>query len=134
MLKRSVSSKEAYDKPTTIICKDTIIETTKLKSKSSVQISGEFIGDIETISSLVVGETGKVKGNIKAAFVLVAGEVNGCVEVQHQLQLTSTGKIIGDITCESLIVDDGAVIEGACKMKKIDSGKEKPAKVNMDSK
>ena len=108
--------KADYERPSTIIGKDTTIETTKLKSKSSVQINGILLGDTDVEASLVVGQGGKVVGNIIAGFILVAGTIEGNVQAKEQLHVTKTAIINGDILCGSIIIDDGAVLNGSCKM------------------
>jgi cytoskeletal protein CcmA (bactofilin family) len=115
--KKDVPEKASYDKPTTVIGEDTVLETAKLVSKSSVQISGQFNGAIEVSASLVVGETGKMNGNIKSNFVLVAGEIVGNMDVSQQVHLTKTARITGDIECASIVIDEGAYLDGSCKMK-----------------
>lgn len=110
-------AKAGFDRPTTIICKDTKIETTKLTSTSNVQISGQFIGDMDVSASLVIGETGIVKGNIKAEFVLLAGEVHGNIDVTNQLHITQTARVEGDVIAGTVIIDEGAHLEGGIKMR-----------------
>ncbi len=121
--------KAGYDRPTTVICKDTKIETTKLTSTSNVQISGQFFGDIDISASLVVGESGYVKGNIKAEFILLAGQVKGNIEVAHQLHITQTARVEGDVVASTMIIDEGAQIEGGIKMRDLDK---KPIKSDND--
>lgn len=111
------NEKPSYDKPATLIGEDTIIEAAKVKSKSSVQISGTFIGDLEVEASLVVGQGGKLQGNTSASFVLVAGEVEGDLDVSQQIHLTRTAKVTGNITCSSIVIDEGASLDGQCMMK-----------------
>ena len=113
---RNNSKKADYERPSTVIGKDTIIETATLKSKSSVQINGVLQGDTDVEASLVVGQGGKVVGNIVATFVLAAGEIVGNIHAKEQLHVTKTAVISGDITCGSVIIDDGAILNGTCKM------------------
>ncbi len=108
--------KPNYDKPATIIHHDTQIELSKMVSKSSVQINGVLSGDMFVDASIVIGETGRVKGNMSAAFVLVAGTVEGNLTVAEQIHLTKTARVTGDIHCRSMVVDEGAYIEGSFKM------------------
>ncbi len=110
------SKKPNYEKPTTVIGKDTTLETAILKSKSSVQINGILNGDADIEGSLVVGQGGRVIGNLKANFILVAGEIQGNVTAIEQLHITKTAAINGDIACKSIIIDDGAMVNGSCKM------------------
>ena len=119
MMRTKTSKKADYERPSTVIGKDTIIETTILKSKASVQINGVLQGDTDVEASLVVGQGGKVVGNISATFVLVAGEIVGNVHAKEQLHVTKTGVVNGEILCGSIVIDDGAVLNGSCKMQSI---------------
>lgn len=110
------NKKADYERPSTVIGKDTTLETAILKSKSSVQINGVLQGDIDVDASVVVGQGGKVVGNIVASFILAAGEIDGNVHAKEQLHVTKTAKIKGDILCGSIVIDDGAVLNGSCKM------------------
>lgn len=111
------SKKPNYERPATVIGKDSVIEMGNLKSKSSVQINGVLQGDASVDASLVVGQGGKVSGNVKASFILVAGLIEGNVVAVEQLHLTKSGIINGDVECGSIVIDDGAVMNGSCKMK-----------------
>ncbi|WP_113673309.1 bactofilin family protein [Vallitalea guaymasensis] len=111
--------KATYDKPSTIIGKDTTLETSILKSKNSVQINGKYYGDMEVEASVAIGETGYIKGNIEADFLLVAGKIEGNIKIAGQLHLTKTAKITGDINTVSIIIDEGAQIDGNCSMSNV---------------
>lgn len=124
MRKLGSNDKSSANIYTTIICKDTKIEATKLISTASVLISGEFIGDVEVSSSLTVGDTGLVKGTIQADNVLVSGEVIGNVNAIQQLQITHTGRVVGDVFVGTIVMDEGAQLEGNCKMRQLTSQEE----------
>ena len=109
--------KANYDRPTTIIGKEAVVDSGKIESKSSVQVNGKVLADMAIESSLVIGQKGYVEGNINAGFVLVAGKIVGNLEVVHQIHLTKTAIIVGDIMCESIVVDNGAQIDGNFSMK-----------------
>lgn len=109
--------KASYDKPATIIGKETILESATLKSKSSVQVNGRFYGDMEIEASLVVGESGYIEGNVVSDFLLVAGQIQGNLNITGQLHLTKTSRVSGDIHTSSIIIDEGALIDGNCHMK-----------------
>lgn len=114
---RKKSQKANYDRPTTVIGKDTVIETGRMESKQSVQVNGKVLGDMDVQASLVVGQIGLVEGDIQAAFVLVAGRIVGNITVSQQIHLTKTAVVVGDIECQSIVIDDGAKIEGSFHMR-----------------
>lgn len=112
------SKKPNYERPATVISKDTTLEMTRLVSKSSVQINGSVIGDVLIEASLVVGQEGAVKGTVETNFLLVAGSIDGNVTAKEQLHVTKSAVINGDITCGSIIIDEGAIINGHVKTTK----------------
>jgi len=119
------AKKPNYERPTTVIGKDTLLTTAMLESKSSVQINGVLTGDANVDSSLVIGQEGKVNGNITASFILVAGTIEGNVNATEQLHVTKSAVINGDILCGSIIIDDGAMLNGNCKMDKSEAAAKK---------
>lgn len=110
------NNKPEYDKPETIIGESVKIEMQKFTSKGSVHINGSIAGDVDVENSLVIGKQASVKGSIHTKYLLVAGEINGNVVASEQIQITSGGKIIGDITSKSIVIEEGAQIDGHCKM------------------
>lgn len=111
------NKKANYEKPGTLIGKDTVLETTLLKSKESVQINGVVNGDVQVEGSVVIGQNGSVKGNVSASFILVAGKIEGNCRIVNQIHATKSAVIDGDISCSSIVIDDGAQINGRCEMK-----------------
>lgn len=89
----------------------------RLKVSGSVLIHGTVTGDIEakTDSEMVVvgvGETGSVKGDIKAHQVMIAGRVLGDVNAKLRIEMMSTGVIEGNLEYSNMVMDEGAVIIG----------------------
>jgi len=113
--------KANYDRPTTIIGKEALVEGGIIESKSSMQVNGRVLTDLAIDASLVIGENGYIEGNINAGFVLVAGKIIGNIDVAHQIHLTKTAVVVGDIQYESIVIDKGAQIEGNCCMKAVES-------------
>lgn len=116
-MKRKKTQKSNYDRPATVIGKDTLLETGRLESKQSVQVNGKIISNMEVLGSLVIGQLGLVEGDINATFILIAGKVVGNITVGEQIHLTKTAVVIGNIDCQSIIIDDGAKIKGSLSMR-----------------
>ena len=87
-----------------------------LTAEGTVRIEGKLKGDVTLSGNLIVGEGGYVKGNVKADSVVLSGMVEGNITVENHLHLTSTSKLIGDIDAKNIIIDEGAVFNGNCKM------------------
>ena len=80
------------------------------------RVDGTIEGSVESKASVVVGESGAVKGNIRAVDVLVAGKIHGNVACTGHLDIMSTGIIEGDIDAKSLRVETGGVFAGTSRM------------------
>lgn len=114
--KNDIPPKLNTDKVDTIIGKDTEFNGT-FHARGVIRIDGKVDGEILTQGDIIVGETGKIIGDIKARHITLAGEMHGNAIVQGRLEITSTGKLFGDIEVSNLVVNDGAVFDGKCEMK-----------------
>ncbi|MCL1786689.1 MAG: polymer-forming cytoskeletal protein, partial [Defluviitaleaceae bacterium] len=61
------------DSPGTVIGKGVHIEAMRLTGEESVRIEGQFDGHINLHGSLVLGEAGRIVGDVFANYFLVAG-------------------------------------------------------------
>ena len=91
----------------------------EIKTSSSTRIDGKFKGIVNCENSLIVGELGKVSGELKAYEIIIYGNVEGSIE-SKRLEIKNNGTIIGDIFTESLIVEDGGTYNGKCVMSRKD--------------
>lgn len=90
--------------------------TGTLKSKSDLRISGTIDGEVYADSKCIVSESGLVKGDLNTKEADIAGSIEGEVSVSNRLILRSSAKITGDIRTKVLMVEEGAHIDGSCKM------------------
>lgn len=80
----------------------------------TVRIDGYYEGELQIGADLVIGESGKVVGDVIVKNMTVAGEVKGTVEARGKLELLPGAKVMGDTKMAVLIVEDGAYLEGTC--------------------
>jgi len=106
----------ASDKVNTIVGKGTFFKGV-IKTNGIVRVDGEVEGEIITQADVIVGESGKVKVDIKAANVAIAGSVEGNVDADGKMELRESGTLIGDVKAQHLAIDDGALFKGNCEMK-----------------
>ncbi len=86
------------------------------KSDGSVRVDGELEGQVEIKGDLVIGDKGRIKGDVLATNILVAGAIEGSVLARGRLEITPVGSIKGGVQCKSFIVEEGGVFQGNCKM------------------
>ena len=85
-------------------------------SAENVRLDGSLKGTFKCEKRLVVGEKGRVEGQVQAADAVILGQIDGDIVVNGTLHLRSTAKINGDISTKYLIVDEGAAYNGQCKV------------------
>jgi cytoskeletal protein CcmA (bactofilin family) len=93
-------------------------------SEGDVQLDGTVDGNLKA-KSLVIGQSGAIRGEVKADKVQIQGSVTGPIR-SRTVEIAKTAKVTGDVFYESLTVETGAVIDGSCKRWDADKGEVKP--------
>lgn len=100
-----------------LIASGTIIKG-EINSAVDIRVDGSIEGTIFSKGKVVIGEKGVVNGEIKASNIDIMGNVKGNISSASTLSLKSSGVITGDINTQTLIIEQGAVFNGNCKMGK----------------
>ncbi len=90
--------------------------TGDVKSNGDIRIDGLLTGNLNTKGKVVIGPTGKVKGEVICRNSEVSGAVEGKISVGQLLTLKTASKIVGDIITFKLSIEPGAKFTGNCKM------------------
>lgn len=88
----------------------------KLSFKDTVRIDGHFSGQISSENTLVVGETGIIEANVRSQIVIVSGTIAGDIVAARKVVMHKTGRVDGNIQTPSLVMEDGAIVNGQVKM------------------
>jgi len=97
--------------------------------KAMLRIDGHFSGRITSSSgALLVGAGGQVDANVEVSVATIHGVVNGDVIAGQRIELGRAGKLNGNIQTPSLVIEQGGVFEGSCKMIQQKAATDKPAK------
>ncbi|NQU02675.1 MAG: polymer-forming cytoskeletal protein [Syntrophaceae bacterium] len=88
----------------------------KLILNGSVRIDGEFKGEILGDGTLIVGENANIDADIAIDNIFIFGVVRGNLEIRETAEIGSTGKFSGNLKTSAFIVQEGATIEGDCRM------------------
>lgn len=79
-------------------------------------INGVIKGKIVTPDMLVVGETGRVQGEIQAGVVIIYGKVEATIEAKYRVEIRKPAIFKGEMSTPSLKVEEGVIFEGTNKM------------------
>jgi cytoskeletal protein CcmA (bactofilin family) len=85
--------------------------------RGTVRIDGCLEGDIRA-DWVIVGETGRIRGNVRARTTVVGGRVDGNIESTEIVELKDKAQVIGEICTGNLAISEGALFEGQSSMKK----------------
>ncbi|MCK4532888.1 polymer-forming cytoskeletal protein [bacterium] len=111
-------SEKIDDKIETIVGVGTTLKGT-LTSRGSIRIDGTIEGDvISNKGGVILGESGTIKGNIKAQTVTIGGKIIGNIHVFHNIDIQIKAQVHGDIYAQQLVISEGAIFEGNCTMSK----------------
>lgn len=95
--------------------------TGKLVFEGPGRIEGQVEGEISAQDTLTVGEGASVSAKVTGATIIVEGKITGDVTARQRLELRASGKVHGNITTPSLVVHEGAIIDGQVSMGKTTS-------------
>lgn len=85
--------------------------------KGMLRVDGHLSGQVKSEGgTLIVGNNGLVDADIEVAVATIHGAVNGDIVASQRLELGRAAKVKGNITTPSLIIEQGAVFEGSCRM------------------
>lgn len=87
-----------------------------VKSNSDIRIDGSLTGKLITKGKVVIGEPGKVNGEIHCKNADVEGSIEGKIKVTELLSLKTKAKIKGDIIAAKLAIEPGCQFSGSCDM------------------
>ena len=109
------------------------IVTGEANFKAMMRVDGHLSGRVSSSSgTLIVGANGKVDANIEVAVAVIHGTINGDIIATQRLELGRAAKVNGNIQTPSLIIEQGAIFEGSCKMLQMSQAADKAKSVKKE--
>lgn len=90
--------------------------TGDLLTKGDVRIDGRVSGHISSKAKVVIGNGGQVDGDVTCQTAEISGLVNGNLSSSEILFLKASARIKGDICAGKLVVENGAIFTGHCRI------------------
>ena len=103
--------------------------TGDVNSNGDIRVDGSLTGKLITKGKVVIGETGKVKGEINCKNSDVEGSIEGKIIVAQLLALKAKARINGDIIANKLAIEPGCQFTGHCDMAASTPSNEEPIKI-----
>lgn len=89
-----------------------------LQFEGTVRLDGQLEGDVSGGDLLIVSETAAIRADIRVGSLVVGGRVEGNIVAKKRVELLPTAQVSGTIKTSSLVVRDGAVLNGSCEMRR----------------
>jgi len=91
----------------------------KFTFTGAVRVDGKISGEIFSNGTLIVGESAVINSRIHVADIIISGEVHGDIFAERKIEITVPGKLFGNIKTPKLVLEEGVIFEGNCKMKNL---------------
>jgi len=113
--KNTVTGSKNQSPSLNMISEGTTLKGT-INTQNDIRIAGKTDGEVISKGKLIVTSSGLIEGGMKALDADIAGKVEGELRVSNKLILRQSAVVNGDIYTKTLIVEEGAEMNGACKM------------------
>jgi cytoskeletal protein CcmA (bactofilin family) len=81
-----------------------------------LRIEGVLRGTVKCQGLLYIAEGADIDATVEASSIAVAGQLRGTVTCRGKLQLMPSGRVFATVMTESLVINEGAVLEGELRM------------------
>lgn len=93
--------------------------TGDVETNGTLKVDGRIDGSIVGARQVMLGRNGAIHGNVHADEVVIGGLVDGAIAADDRLELQSSAVVNGDIDTKSIVVMEGARINGVVRMQEI---------------
>ncbi len=100
-----------------------------IESAGIIKVDGRIDGSVTGARQVLLGRGGAINGNVVADEVVIGGTVHGSLTVRERLELQGTAAVVGDIETRSIVVVEGARIDGSVRMTDLANGQRPGAAV-----
>jgi len=107
--------KESSEKIDVFLDRDSVFEG-KMTFEGVFRLDGKVVGEIFNSGTLILGEMAVIQGKLGVDALILNGTVEGEVNAKERVEIHSKGKIYGTIMAPILVIQDGGIFEGNCKM------------------
>jgi len=84
-----------------------------LSVQGSLRVEGTLEGNVDNARHVVVGNEGKIKGDVSAQVIMCGGVIDGNI-CADMLEVLGSASIKGNIRAKKMVVEEGGRIDGQC--------------------
>jgi cytoskeletal protein CcmA (bactofilin family) len=91
--------------------------TGEINFKGMMRVDGQISGRVRSPDgTLIVSSGGRVEAEVEVAVAKINGTVEGDINCTSRVELGRTARVHGNIQTPALVVEEGAIFEGGCRM------------------
>jgi cytoskeletal protein CcmA (bactofilin family) len=91
--------------------------TGDLDTAGSLRIDGKLEGTVRRADTVVLGVGAVMSGDVHAREVVIGGTITGNVHASERVELQATAIVTGDILTQTILVQEGGVVNGRVLMR-----------------
>lgn len=88
-----------------------------IESAGVIKVDGRIEGSVNGARQVLLGRGASIHGNVAADEVVIGGVVDGAILAVERLELQNSAIVNGDIATKSIVVLEGARINGNVRMR-----------------
>ena len=115
--KGDTKSAPTADEISAFLGKETVFQG-KMTFQGVFRLDGKFEGEIFDSGTLIVGEAAAIKGKVGVHTLVILGRVDGEVRATSRVEIHANGILCGDLVTPVLVINEGGLLDGTCKMEK----------------
>lgn len=97
--------------------------------KGMLRVDGHLSGRVSsTDGTLIVSTNGQVDANVEVAVAQIYGTVNGDIIASKRIEMGRVAKVTGNIQTPALVIEQGALFEGSCRMMQLKESADKQSR------
>jgi len=104
-----------------------IIFKGELSGDEDLTIDGRVEGNVSLPGNeLTIGANAQITAEVSAKAVQVVGKISGNITASERIEVHASGEVKGDIRAPKLLIQEGAVVNGAIQMTDVGTAATKP--------
>jgi cytoskeletal protein CcmA (bactofilin family) len=94
--------------------------------KGMLRVDGHLSGRVSSEDgTLIISTNGQVDANVEVAVAQIYGTVNGDITATKRIEMGRVARVTGNIQTPALVIENGAIFEGSCRMVQLKESLEK---------
>jgi cytoskeletal protein CcmA (bactofilin family) len=88
--------------------------------KGMLRVDGHLSGRVSSQDgTLIISSGGQVDADIEVSVAQIYGTVNGDIIATKRIELGRVARVTGNIQTPALVIEQGAIFEGSCRMQQV---------------